>query len=158
MVPSFHVEDPGTLSDIALPESCGSKNPSQLTHRWPDVRHAAWGRGPECLSAAAVRRQCYCEESRTFQGQGPGPLGPTCWALQHMTVRRWATALTGGLSACRVGVCPRRLTCRLAALAGQAHSILRLQLMFFVCIGCRLVVLCLIYRRTIGRLVQLRLS
>ena len=79
--------------------SCRSKNPSQLAHRWPGVGHAAWGHGPECFSAVAVSRQCYCEESRVSRGQSPGPLGPTCWVLQHMTVRRWATALTGGFSA-----------------------------------------------------------
>ena len=66
------------------------------------------------------------EESRTSQGQCPGPLGPTCWAPRHMTVRRWATALTGGLSAQSGRGVSSPSKCRLAALAGQAYIINRL--------------------------------
>ena len=59
---------------------------SQLAHRWPGAGHAAWG-GPGPNS-----RQESCRHQRAY----PGSFGAN--VLRHMTVGRWANALTGGLS------------------------------------------------------------
>ena len=95
----------GLFCHTPYPRAVEANSQRQLTHRWPGVGRAAWGMASEdsCSAWARVRA-----ESAFLLRLCSGPLGPTCWALQHMTVRRWANALTGGaFSTCRVrGVSP----------------------------------------------------
>ena len=108
----------GLFCQMPYPGAVEAKGQRQLTHRWPGVGHAAWGMASEdsCSAWARVRA-----ESAFLLRLCSGPLGPTCWALQHMTVRRWANALTGGpLALAGSGVCPLRSLVLACSVRGKA--------------------------------------